>query len=70
MPAKEKIPDETKFDLRTLELKLRRNEITREEYEAFLKKIPNDESRAEYIGVFEEKSGDELTPHVEKLAFT
>lgn len=70
MSSKERMQEDVKFDLRTLEMKMRRGDVTREEYEAFLKKIPNDESKAEYIEVFEEKTGDELTPHVERLTFT
>lgn len=68
--GEKKIAEEMKFDLRTIEMKLRRNEITREEYEAYVKKLSNDEFKADYIDVYEEPSGDEPTPHVEKLTFS
>lgn len=38
--------DEKKFDVRVLEQRLRRGVITREEYEAYLAKLPDDAGNA------------------------
>jgi len=66
----QKFPEERKFDLRMLERRLSKGELDAKEYEAFLKKLPNDETNAEYIDVCEETSEDEPTPHADDLTFT
>lgn len=54
--------NDQKYDLRILDLMIRRGEIDPKEYETHLKKLPNDESRAEYIEVGEETTLEEKTP--------
>lgn|GEM_PF-1991987 len=46
--------EERKFDLRTIERLLREGTIEKKEYEEFLKKLPDDESNADYTDVYEE----------------
>lgn len=70
MAKENKMTDEMKFDLRVIERKIGKGEIDSKEYEAFLKKLPNDEAHAEYIDVFEETSGEERTPYFERPTFT
>jgi hypothetical protein len=55
-------PTLDRFDLRTLEHMLRSGTITKKDYEAYLKKLPNSESNAEYVEIEEEQStGDEAS---------
>lgn len=69
MTVKDAKADAERFDLRVLELKIRKGELTQEEYDAFLKKLPNDEGNAEYIEVYEEAEG-EVKTRPENLTFT
>lgn len=46
--------DEQLYDLRTLEQFLRSGKINHKEYESFMKSLPNSESNADYIEVYEE----------------
>lgn len=62
--------NEMKYDVRTIERRLRKGELDAKEYEAFLKHLPNDEARVTYIEVYEEAPADEPTPHAEELTFT
>lgn len=66
MTTKTRKTEEQMFDLRILEHKLRRRELDPVEYEAFLKNLSDDESRGEYMEVFEEPK-EELD---EGLTFT
>jgi hypothetical protein len=42
------------YDLRTLEQFLRSGKISQKDYDAYLKSLPDSESNADYIEVFEE----------------
>jgi len=61
--------DAVKYDLRILDRELRDGKISRKDYDAYLKSLPDDESRAEYVEVFEEGS-DIPTPVEGDLTFT
>ena len=63
--------DETLFDLRTLRLNLREGKLKSKDYESYLKSLPNSESNAEYIEVYEEEvAHDEPTQPEGSLAFS
>jgi hypothetical protein len=63
--------DETLFDLRILELNLREGKFKPKDYESYLKSLPNSESNAEYIEVFEEETpSEENTMPEGQLAFS
>lgn len=67
--AKEK--DEMLFDLRILELNLREGKFKPKDYESYLKSLPNNESNAEYIEVFEEETSSTADTMPEgQLAFS
>lgn len=57
------------FDVRVVDQKIRRHQLDPKEYEAFLKSLPDDESRADYMEVYEEPK-DEQTPMANALTFT
>jgi hypothetical protein len=70
MTTKEtKETQEREFDLRLIERKLRVGKLDPKEYEAYLKRLPNDEERGEYIEVYEEPSA-EADAKAGKLTFT
>ena len=54
------------YDLRTLEHKMRKEVISKKDYEDFLKSIPDSTDNADYIDAYMEPesdvSGDEPTP--------
>ncbi|MFH0799702.1 MAG: hypothetical protein V2A66_05930 [Pseudomonadota bacterium] len=58
------------YDLRVIEHRTRKGELDPKEYEAYLKKLPDDEANAEYIEVYEEISVEEPTPHIGGPRFT
>jgi hypothetical protein len=70
MARKELMENESvKFDVRIADRLLREGKISRKDYEAYLKSLPDEESRGEYVEVFEEES-DVPTPAAEDLTFT
>jgi len=58
-----------KYDKRLLDRYLRIGRVDKKDYEAYLKKLPDDESKGEYMEVFEEES-DMPTPQANDLTFT
>ncbi len=54
--AKKQGEGEEKFDTRVIDQRLRRGEVTPEEHSAYLKKLDDDEKRAEYVSFYEEPS--------------
>jgi len=65
-----KEPIERTYDQRIVEFRLRRNEMDRGAYEEYLKTLPDDEGKFNYVDVYEEPPAEELTPHAEVLTFT
>jgi len=61
--------DAVKYDIRVLDRELREGKISHKDYEAYLKSLPDEESRGEYVEVFEEGS-DVPTPAEGDLTFT
>lgn len=72
MAAKqERNSDIMKFDLRLVEREIREGKVDPKDYEAYLKKLPDDGQNAEYVEVFEEPVPEEATPHrADDLTFT
>jgi hypothetical protein len=66
----EKAWDAMRFDVRLTERALRSGKLDPKDYEANLKKLPDDEARAEYIEVYEEPPAEEVAPSPEALTFT
>ena len=66
-----KATEDKLYDLRTLELFMRQGLIKPKDYESFLKSLPNSESNAEYIDVYEEPVSTTDPTHPEgSLAFS
>ncbi len=60
-----------KFDRRLVDTLIRDSKIDKQEYEKFLKNLPDEEKDANYIEVYEEKPIEEETPlATEALTFT
>ena len=62
--------NEKNTDVRLTERLLRLGKLDRAEYEARLKRLPNDEERAEYIEVYEEPAADNAASDEDTLTFT
>lgn len=62
--------DEKQYDLRVVERRLRHGQLDSKEYEAYLKALPDDEAKADWVEVYEEPPLEELTPHIDELTFT
>ena len=57
-------PTEANFDVRTLQHKLRRGEVTHEQVRTFLSSLPDDAAQAKqcetrFVNVFERKQADD-----------
>ena len=61
---------ELRFDLRLVEYLTRVGKLDPKEYEAYLKRLPNDEERAEYVEVYEEHAVATKPADDETLTFT
>lgn len=72
MTTKEKHEaEEMMFDTRTVGRRMRAGALAEQDYEAYLKTIPDSAANAEELEVFEEKPPEDLTPHVnDELTFT
>ncbi len=58
------------YDTRLLERNLRLGRLDTAEYEAFLKKLPDDEAKGEYMEFKDESVQDPPTPTADQLTFT
>jgi hypothetical protein len=63
--AGKNIPDELKFDTRTLDNKLRNGKIDKAEYKEYLKNLPDESANVDYLEVGDDVFNDEPTPFVE-----
>lgn len=63
--AGKNIPDELKFDIRTLNNKLRNGNFDEAVYEAYLKNLPDESDNADYLELDEDLFSDEPTPYSE-----
>ncbi|MBT3182174.1 MAG: hypothetical protein HN337_06690 [Deltaproteobacteria bacterium] len=65
------ISEEVKFDNRLIKRLIREGKIDKQEYETYLKGLPDEENNVNYIDVYEEKPIEEPTPlATEALTFT
>jgi len=65
-----KAREEETYDLRTLEHNIREGAIDPKDYQAYLKTLPNSESNAEYVEIYEEPaSTTETTQPESSLTF-
>ena len=70
MTTKDNIIEERKFDTRLIKQKMRKDQFRKEEYETYLKSLPDEEANIRYIEVYEEPR-DEETPFIpEDLTFS
>ena len=69
MVKEQKVSEVVIPDIRILDGKLRRGEISLQEYNDIINALPDDEAFADYVEVYEE-AADELTPHVNGPTFT
>lgn len=68
-----KATPERQFDLRTIEKELQRGTVSKAEWAAYLKSLPDSASQADHIDVDFESvtiSTDDHTPHLTSLTFT
>jgi hypothetical protein len=68
-PKETTTPLNPQTDVRLIERALRTGRLDRKEYEALLKRLPDDEGRGEYIEVYEEPAA-ESPEDAETLTFT
>lgn len=62
--------DYRQFDLRVVERRIAKGQLDTQDYEAFLKALPDEEPLAEYLEVYEEPPAEEATPLAEAPTFT
>lgn len=62
---------ESLYDIRLVARNLRTKQLEKNDYEAFLKKLPDEASKCVEVDLYEEPRAEEPTPHVsDDLTFT
>ena len=63
--AGKNIPNESKFDVRTIDNKLRNGKIDEADYQEYLKSLPDESDNAAFLEIDEDVFNDEPTPFAE-----